>query len=62
MFCDFEDNGLLPIWEFCSEATRKAAVQEAFEAHADVIFDQAEDRLHFQRTLLAVLMGEGGIG
>lgn len=34
---------------------------EAFEAHAETIFNQAENRLHFQRTLLNVLLGEGGI-
>jgi len=34
---------------------------EAFEAHAQEIFDQAENRLHAQRTLLNVLIGEGGI-
>ncbi|MBI5725498.1 MAG: ornithine carbamoyltransferase [Planctomycetes bacterium] len=35
--------------------------EEVFEAHAEAIFRQAENRLHFQRTLLAVLIGEGGI-
>jgi len=34
---------------------------EVFEAHAGTILEQAENRLHFQRTLLAVLIGEGGI-
>jgi ornithine carbamoyltransferase len=34
---------------------------ETVEAHAEQIFNQAENRLHFQRTLLAVLLGEGGI-
>ncbi|NBB96334.1 MAG: ornithine carbamoyltransferase [Planctomycetes bacterium] len=34
---------------------------EVFEAHAGTIFAEAENRLHFQRTLLAVLIGEGGI-
>jgi len=34
---------------------------ETFEAHADTIFEQAENRLHFQRTLLAVLIADGGI-
>ena len=33
----------------------------AFEAHSKTILDQAENRLHFQRTLLNVLMGKGGI-
>ena len=35
--------------------------EEVFEAHASSILQQAENRLHFQRTLLGVLMGEGGI-
>ena len=35
--------------------------EEVFEAHAPSILQQAENRLHFQRTLLGVLMGEGGI-
>jgi ornithine carbamoyltransferase len=34
---------------------------EAFEAHAATILDEAENRLHFQRTLLNVLISEGGI-
>ncbi len=34
---------------------------EVFEAHAETIFEQAENRLHFQRTLLNVLIGEGGV-
>jgi len=34
---------------------------EVFEAHAETIMEEAENRLHFQRTLLAVLIGEGGI-
>ena len=34
---------------------------EAFEAHAKSILDESENRLHFQRTLLNVLMAEGGI-
>ena len=35
--------------------------EETFEAHAEVIMDQAENRLHFQRSLLTVLLAEGGI-
>lgn len=35
--------------------------EAAFEKHADVIMEQAENRLHFQRTLLSVLMGKGKI-
>ncbi|MCL2701266.1 MAG: ornithine carbamoyltransferase [Phycisphaerae bacterium] len=34
---------------------------EALEAHFETILDEAENRLHFQRTLLNILMGEGGI-
>jgi len=34
---------------------------EAFEAHAGSILDQSENRLHFQRSLLSVLIAEGGI-
>ena len=34
---------------------------EVFEANAGIIMDQAENRLHFQRTLLSVLLSEGGI-
>ncbi len=34
---------------------------ETFEAHAETIFNQAENRLHFQRTLLNILLGEEGI-
>ena len=35
---------------------------EVFELHAESIFRQAENRLHFQRSLLGLLMGQGGIG
>ena len=35
--------------------------EDILEAHAATIFEEAENRLHFQRTLLAVLLGEGGI-
>ena len=34
---------------------------EAFERHADIIMEEAENRLHFQRTLLNILLGEGGV-
>ena len=34
---------------------------EAFEAHAASIFRQAENRLHFQRALVNVLIAEGGV-
>jgi len=36
--------------------------EEALEANAQTIFDEAENRLHFQRTLLNVLIAEGGVG
>jgi ornithine carbamoyltransferase len=45
----------LPAYKGCEIA------EETFEAHAQTILDQAENRLHFQRTLLNVLMAEGGI-
>jgi len=34
---------------------------DVFETHAETIFNQADNRLHFQRTLLNVLIGEGGV-
>ncbi|MCD4699851.1 MAG: ornithine carbamoyltransferase [Phycisphaerae bacterium] len=34
---------------------------EVMTAHAETIFAEAENRLHFQRTLLNVLIAEGGI-
>jgi ornithine carbamoyltransferase len=34
---------------------------KVFETHAETIMNQAENRLHFQRTVLSILMGEGGI-
>jgi len=47
----------------CLPAYRDCEItDEAFEAHAETIFSEAENRLHFQRTLLNVLMGKGGIG
>jgi ornithine carbamoyltransferase len=46
----------------CLPAYRGNEITDSvMEAHADTIFDEAENRLHFQRTLLSVLMGEGGI-
>ncbi len=46
----------------CLPAYRDLEItDEAFETHAETIFSQAENRLHFQRTLLNVLMAEGGI-
>ena len=34
---------------------------EVFEAHAESILAESENRLHFQRTLLNVLVAEGGL-
>ncbi len=34
---------------------------EVFELHAESIFQQAQNRLHFQRALLGLLIGQGGI-
>ncbi len=46
----------------CLPAYRGCEItEEAFEAHAGTIFEEAENRLHFQRSLLNVLIGEGGI-
>jgi len=35
---------------------------EIFEANAEVIMSEAENRLHYQRTLLHTLIADGGIG
>ena len=46
----------------CLPAYRGCEItDEALELHMQHILDQAENRLHFQRTLLSILMGEGGI-
>jgi ornithine carbamoyltransferase len=46
----------------CLPAYRGCEISDqTFEAHAETIFEEAENRLHFQRTLLNVLIGEGGI-
>ena len=46
----------------CLPAYRGCEItEEVFEAHAETILEQAANRLHFQRTLLKVLLGEGGI-
>ena len=46
----------------CLPAYRECEItDEAFEIHAKHILDEAENRLHFQRSLLNVLMAEGGI-
>jgi len=46
----------------CLPAYRDCEISaEVLEAHAESIFTQAENRLHFQRTLLHVLVAEGGV-
>jgi len=46
----------------CLPAYRGCEISdETFEDHAGTIFDQTENRVHFQRTLLNVLIGEGGV-
>ncbi|MBT3278136.1 MAG: ornithine carbamoyltransferase [Phycisphaerales bacterium] len=46
----------------CLPAYREMEItDEVFEAHAKVIMDEAENRLHFQRTLVAALLADGGI-
>ena len=47
----------------CLPAYRgREITNEVMERFAEVIFTEAENRLHFQRSLLSVLMVEGGIG
>ena len=46
----------------CLPAYRGFEISDGtMEAFANVIFEEAENRLHFQRTLLSILMGEGGV-
>ncbi len=46
----------------CLPAYRGYEISEdVFEAHAETIFAQADNRLHFQRALLNALMADGGI-
>ncbi len=46
----------------CLPAYRGCEIsKDMFEEHAETIFAQAENRLHFQRTLLRILITEGGI-
>jgi len=46
----------------CLPAYRGYEISEdVFEAHAETIFTQAENRLHFQRALVNVLLVDGGI-
>mgnify|MGYP002625983062 CR=1 FL=1 len=43
----------------CLPAYRDEEITEdVFEANADVIFDEAENRLHVQKAIMAILMGE----
>jgi len=68
-FADYQVNGDLlngaskdVIVLHCLPAYRGCEItDEVFEAHARTILDQAENRLHFQRALLDVLIREGGI-
>lgn len=46
----------------CLPAYRGKEISEsAFEAHAQTIFDQAENRLHVQKAILAWAVGNGGL-
>jgi len=46
----------------CLPAYRGCEItDEAFEAHAESIFNESANRLHFQRSLLNLLIGSGGI-
>ena len=46
----------------CLPAYRGCEItDDIMEIHAEIIFAEAENRLHFQRTLLSVLLGAGGI-
>ncbi len=46
----------------CLPAYRGSEITASvMDAHAETVFAEAENRLHFQRTLLSILMGEGGI-
>src|SRR5262249_2398974 len=47
----------------CLTAYRRKEIDEAtFEAHADTIFDQAENRLHVQKAILQWLTREARSG
>ena len=47
----------------CLPAYRGCEItDDVFERHAEIIMEEAVNRLHFQRCLLNVLIGEGGIG
>ncbi len=34
VFCDFEESGLVPIWEFCNDQSRRNAIETAFNSYA----------------------------
>ena len=38
--------------------TQEEIAAEVFEAHADEIFEEAENRLHAQKAVMFLLMGE----
>ena len=43
----------------CLPAHREEEITaEVFEAHADEIFDEAENRLHAQKAIMYMLMGD----
>ena len=45
--------------QHCLPAHREEEITaEVFEAHADEIFDEAENRLHAQKAILTLLMGQ----
>jgi len=45
--------------QHCLPAHREEEITaEVFEAHADEIFDEAENRLHAQKAVMTILMGE----
>jgi len=50
------------IFMHCLPAYRGMEVtDEVMESPQSLVFEEAENRLHFQRTLLAVLVGNGGV-
>lgn len=68
-FADYQIDGRLmsaapehAVVMHCLPAYRDCEVTDGvFEAHAETIMTEAENRLHFQRSLLNVLIAEGGI-
>ena len=50
------------IVQHCLPAHRGEEItDEVFEKHAQEIFDEAENRLHVQKAIMTILMGEGPI-